>query len=170
AKPRRRLHHRVFAGDVVGDDRDIDPLPRRADDIQIGKRRLDDDRISAFLHVDIDLAYGLANVPAVHLVRAAIAEGRRALGGLAEGAVVRGGVLGGVGHDWSVHEARIVERLTDDRDAAIHHVGRSNDIRTGTGVAQGRFREERQGLVIVDRTVDDDAAMPVAGVLAGADV
>ena len=94
------LDHRVFAARrcrrrAGTSKRVLDP----ADDVEVGEGRLDHDHVSAFGEVEGDLAEGLVAVGGVHLVAAAVAELRGALGGVAEGPVEGAGVLGGVGQD-----------------------------------------------------------------------
>ena len=79
-----RLHHRVLAGDVVGGDGDVEALLHPGDDVEVGERGLHHHHVRALLEVERDLLQRLADVARVHLVAAAVAELRRALGGLAE--------------------------------------------------------------------------------------
>ena len=65
--------------------------------------------------IERDLAQRFLDVGRVHLVRAAVAERRRRVGGLAERPVERRAVLRRVRHDRDLREARVVERLADAR-------------------------------------------------------
>ena len=62
------LDHRIFAADVVGAERQIDQLPDAAYDVKVRERRFYHHDVRALLHVEQDLAFRLAGVPAVHLV------------------------------------------------------------------------------------------------------
>ena len=98
------LDHRVLARDVVGGHRHAEPLLDPADDVEVGQGRLDHDHVGPFGQVERHLADRLVAVGRVHLVRPAVAERRGALGGVAEGAVIAAGELGGVGQDRQVRE------------------------------------------------------------------
>ena len=68
-------------------------------------------------------------------------------------------------------EAGVVQRGADGGDAAVHHVGRGDDVGAGLGVGDGGAGEQRQRGVVVDLAGRrDDAAVAVRGVLAEADV
>ena len=100
------LDHAVLARDVVRRQRHAGKaIAHRAHDVEIGQRRLDHDHVGPFGQVERHLAQRLAGVGGrVHLVAAAIAELRRAFGGVAERAVERAGELGRVAHDRHVRE------------------------------------------------------------------
>ena len=164
------LHHRVLARDVVGGERDVRGFLRRADDVEVGEGRLDHDHVGPLLDVGEDLLHRLADVRRVHLVGAAVAERRRRLGRVAERAVEAARVLGRVGEDRDAPEAVPVERLADRPHPAVHHVGRRDDVGPGLRVGERLGREDRERAVVVDPLVHDDAAVPVVGVLAEADV
>ncbi len=66
--------------------------------------------------------------------------------------------------------AGVVERTPESGDAAVHHVARRDDVGPCLGMADGRSRQELQRQVVHDLVVLDDAAVPVARVLAEADV
>ena len=182
------VEHGVFAGDLVGAEGEIEALAGGADDVEVREGGLHEEQVGAFGHVERDLAHGLTNVSPVHLIAAAVAELRRGVGGLAEGAVKGGGELGGVAHDGRVGEGGGVERGADGFDAAVHHVGGGDDVGAGGGEGDGGAGEEWEGGVVVDvvvawifqaagwifgaagAIVNDDAAVAVGGVLAEADV
>src|SRR5262249_11716268 len=77
------------------------------------------------------LAHGLANVGAIHLIRSAIAELGGGVGGLAEWAVEGRGKFRGVGKNGNILESSLVEGFPNSSDAAVHHVGRSDDVNAG---------------------------------------
>ena len=155
ARLRRRLDHRVLARDVVRRERHVEPLARRADDVEVRQRGLDHDRVGALGDVELALAQRLADVGGIHLVAAPVAERRRAVGRLAERAVERGRVLRGVREDRRLLEAVVVERLADRGDAAVHHVARRDDVGARLGVAQRGAREQLDAAVVVHLAVDD---------------
>ena len=140
------------------------------DDVEIGERRLDHDDVGPFLDIERDLAQRLLDVGRIHLVRSAIAEGRRRIGRLAERAVERRTVLRRVRHDRRLREPRLVERRADAADAAVHHVGRRDDVGAGRGVRQRGARQLLDGHVVGNLVVDEDAAVPVRRVFAEADI
>ena len=80
-----------------------------------------------------DLAHGFAQVGAIHLIGAAIAELGRGIGSLAKRAVEAGSELGGIRKDGSVGQLGLVERFADSGYAAVHHVGRGDDVDPGAG-------------------------------------
>ena len=63
-----------------------------------------------------------------------------------------------------------VELLPDRAHAAVHHVGRRDDVGSGARVRQRRRRQPFERGIVVDVAVDHLAAVAVAGVLAIADV
>ena len=67
-------------------------------------------------------------------------------------------------------EAALVERLPDGGDAAVHHVGRRDEVGAGDGVRERGLHEVRDRDVVDDLLAVDDAAVAVRGVLAQADV
>ncbi len=140
------------------------------DDVEIGQRGLDHDHVRALLHVEQRLAHRLAPVGRIHLVAAPVAERGRRVGRLAERAVEGRGELRAVGEDRHVREALGVERGADRADAAVHHVARRDDVRAGARLADGRAREQLERRVVVDRLAVQHAAVPVARVLAQAEV
>ena len=56
-----------------------------------------------------------------------------------------------------------VERVADRADAAVHHVGRRDDVGAGRGLQHRRGRDLGHRLVIDDDAVAQDAVMAVAG-------
>ena len=168
------LDHRVFARDVVGRHRDAEPLLDPPDDVEVRQRGLDHDEVGPFRQVERDLAQRLVAVGRVHLVRPAIAEGRRALGRIAEGAIIGAGELGGIRQDRQAREARAVESRADRGDHPVHHPRRGDHVGPRAGMADRLLGEERQGRVVVDvdppAPIHQRAAMPMVGVLAEADV
>ena len=64
--------------------------------------------------------------------------------------------------DTSVKSAR-VERLADGADAAVHHVGGRDDVAAGFRLHQRLLDQHRDGLVVEDFAVAQQAVMAVAG-------
>ncbi len=171
----RGFDHRVFAAHVVGADGQRRRLAHTAQDIEVRERRLHHQHVGALVLVQRGLAEPLARVAGIHLVRRAIAELGRAVGGVAERAVERGGVFHGVREDGEVFVRAVIEGLADRGDAAVHHVAGGDDVSTSVGVDERDPREHLERRVVVD--VDDavtpgveDAAMTVVGVFVHADV
>ena len=42
-----------------------------------------------------------------------------------------------------------IQRVSDDRNTPVHHIGRSNDIRTGFRLGNGNFRQQFQRGIII---------------------
>ena len=141
-----------------------------ADDVEIRERGLDHHHVGAFFEVERDFFQGFAGVGGIHLVAAAIAELRRGLRGFAERAVEGGAVFCGVGEDREILEFVVVEFAADGGDAAVHHVGGSDDVGAGARVREGLLGEDCERGVVGDFAVFDDAAVAVVGVFAEADV
>ncbi len=155
---------------MVGGERRAGLLLDPADHVEVGDRRLDHQHVGALFEVEHGLADRLGGVGGVELVAAAVAELRGRLGGLAEGAVEGGGVLGAVGDDRHAGVALLVELVADRADPAVHHVARRDRVGAGLGVGDRRFRQQLDRQVVVDLAVADEAAVAVRGVLAEADV
>src|SRR5439155_12207096 len=99
-----------------------------ADDIHVGEGRLDHDDVGPFVQIEGDFTQGLVAVGGVHLVAAPVAKLRRRLGGVAEGTVEAGSVLGRVAHDWQPGKPGTVEALTNGADHAVHHAARGHQV------------------------------------------
>ena len=161
----------VLAAHLVRGERCVEAAARRRDHVEIRSRRLDHEHVRALVEVGRDLGERLAPVARIHLIRGAVTEPRRAVGGVPERPVERGRELRGVREDRRLHETAAVEVLTDRGDAPVHHVRRRDDVGARFRVGPGGRREERQGRVVVDRAPGrDGAAVTVRRVLAEADV
>ena len=134
------------------------------------QRRLDHHDVGPFLEIELDLAQRFLDVGGIHLVRPAIAERGCRIGGVAERTVERRAVLRGVGHDRDLAEAGVIEHVADAADAAVHHVGRRDDVGAGGGVRERGARQLLDRRVVDDLLAVEDAAVAVRGVLAQADV
>src|SRR4029077_7191402 len=108
----------------------------------------------AFFNVELNLAHGLAEVSPVHLIRTAIAELRSGVGSFAEGTIEAGSEFRGIRKDRSVGEFSVIERLADGGDAAVHHVGRSDDVHAGTGQRDQSAGKEIEGRVVYDLVIE----------------
>jgi hypothetical protein len=145
-----------------------------ADDVEVGHGGLHEDHVGAFVEIEVDFAHGFAEVGAIHLIGAAVAELGRGVGGFAEGAVESRGKFRGVAEDGRVGTAGFIEGLADGGDAAVHHVAGGDDVGSGEGETRPGAGEQVEGGVVFDRPsftgFRDDAAVAVAGVFAQADV
>ena len=83
---------------------------------------------------------------------------------IAERPIERRGILGRIGHDLHVAMAVRLQGLADGADAAIHHVGRRDDVAAGLGLHQGLTHEGLQGDVVDDLAATHQAVVAVAGV------
>ena len=106
----------------------------RADHVEVGQRRLTITMSAPSSTSSRASRSASRGVGGVHLVAAAVAELRRRLGGLAEGAVEGRGVLGRVGEDRRVGVALLVELEADRADPAVHHVAGRDRVGAGLGV------------------------------------
>ena len=131
------LDHRVLAADIVDSDWMMDVVADLAHDVEVSERWFDHDDVRAFHDIEVNFLECLARVGRIHLVLAAVAELRRAVGRIAERPVVARGVLDGVAHDGDVLETVLIERLADGGDAAVHHVGRRDDVGTSLSLRDG---------------------------------
>ena len=142
------------------------------DDVQVGQTRLHHHDVGAFLLIELGFGDGFAGVGRIHLVRGFVLGDRLAGGsaggriqGLAEGAVVGGGVLGRVADDAHVLEALLIQGLADGADAAVHHVAGADQVGAGAGLGNRLLAQDRHGLVVEHYALAaDDAVMAVAGV------
>ena len=74
-------------------------------------------------------------------------------------------------HDAGVDVSRVFEGFADGEDAAVHHVGRGDDLRACVGVAQGLFYQNFDGFVVEDVAVCiGQPVLPVDGVGVEGDV
>jgi len=171
----RRFDHRVLAAHVVGADGQRRRLAHAAQDVEIRERGLDHQHVGALVLVQRGLAQPLARVGRIHLVRRAIAELGRAVGGVPERPIERRSVLHGIREDGEVFVRAVIEGFADRGDAAIHHVAGRDDVGSCVGVDQRDAGEhlERRVVVDVDHAVApgvEDAAVTVVGVFVDADV
>src|SRR6266508_235062 len=168
AQATRGADHRVLARDRVRGERDAELRLRPRDDVEVRQRGLDHDDVGPLVEIERDLAHRLHAVRGIHLVRAPVAELRCRVRRIAEGAVKARRVLRRVRHDRRVRKAGVVERLADRTDAAVHHVGGGDHVCARFGMRDGDAREQLERRVVADGAPLDDAAVPVARVLAQA--
>ena len=166
------LDHRVLAGHVVGGQGHVDLGSGPGDDVEVGERRLHHHDVGPFAEVEADLLEGLAGVGGILLVALAVAAaGDGDVDRVAERAVERRGVLGGVGHDRHLLEAVVVEGLADGHHGAVHHPGGGDDVGARRGLGQCDLAVELEGGVVVDlAVVGEQPAVAVRGVLVEAEV
>ncbi len=164
------LNHRIFAGNVIGHQGQIEALLDVPQDVEVGQRRLDHQEVGAFLHVEGRFAKGFAAVGRVHLVGAAVAEPGSRFGSLPERPVIAGCVFHCIAHDRHMYKPVGVQGLADCADPAVHHVRRRHHIRTRFGVGKGLPAEKFESGIVIHLAVPDRSAMAVVGVLAHADI
>ena len=107
------LDHGVLTADVVCAEGLAEGFSGLGNHVQEGEGGLDHDYVGAFLDVQFDFEKGLTGIAGVHLVGASVSERWGGLGGVPEGSVERGGVLGGVGHDGGEVEVVAVKDFAD---------------------------------------------------------
>lgn len=167
------MYHGVLATDLIRRDGQIPPnLLGIADDVQIRRRRLHHDDVRALLDIPGDRPPRQAPTPGRELVAFPIAKGRRRARGIPEGPVQAAGELGAVRHEHDlVRDAGFDELQLDGLDPAVVHVRGRNAMRAGLGVRDRDVANTVDGQRIVEAPVfPQDAAVPVGGVLAEADV
>ena len=104
-----------------------------------------------FGDVERDLAQRLIGVRRIHLI-GVLAGAAELLGrahGLAERTVEARGILGRVGENAGVHQARRLERRANGADAAVHHVGRGDHVRSGVRVRARLAHQRFDGEVVL---------------------
>src|SRR6266516_7475194 len=79
-------------------------------------------------------------------------------------------MLCSIGHDGSIFEAVIIQRLSYRLDLSVYHRGGTDNIDPFLRVAHGDARQPLEGPVVVNLSVSDDPAMAVASILAHADI
>ncbi|MEN9991095.1 MAG: hypothetical protein RLZZ224_797, partial [Verrucomicrobiota bacterium] len=89
-----------------------------------------------------------AGIGVVHLVGFFIARFRGGIERASEGSVKSGSVFGRVAEDRNIGKTCRIERATQSGDAAVHHVARRNDVRSGGGVAESLLAENFDRFVI----------------------
>src|SRR5206468_12791742 len=105
--------------------RHVKPLSRCGDHVEIWHRWLNHNDVRAFLDVKFDLAHGLAQIGAVHLVGPAVSKLRQGISRLAKRSIKTGSKFRGVREDRTIRQTSFVESLTNRGDAPIDHVRRS---------------------------------------------
>src|SRR5262249_17410963 len=166
AETPRGADHRVLARDRVAGQREAELGLRARDDVEVRQGRLDHHDVGALVQVEGDLAHGLGGVRRIHLVRATVAELRRGVGGVPEGAVEARRVLRRGGHDRRVGEARLAGRPPGRPAPAGHHVRGRDHVRARLGVRDRDAGQKLERRVIAHGAALDHAAVPVARVLA----
>mmetsp|Transcript_66113 Transcript_66113/g.131132 ORF Transcript_66113/g.131132 Transcript_66113/m.131132 type:complete len:391 (+) Transcript_66113:420-1592(+) len=165
-----RLEHGVFTGDVVGGDRQIARLPETVNHVEVRQPRLNHQHIRTLELVEGGLDEGLTAVGRVLLVRLLVAKAGVRVERVAEGAVVRRGVLGRVSEDRHVRESVRVERVTDSADTAIHHVGRGDDVAARACLHDGLLAQLLDRVVVENFAVLDNAVVALARIRVERDV
>ena len=162
----RRLDHRVFTADLIGEHRHAKRLFHAICDVQIGQPRLDHHAVGAFGQIELDLAQRLFGVGRVHLVSLFVTlQQSAAAHRITERAIERRGVFGGIGHDLHIDMPRLFQRATDRGNTAVHHVRRRDDIRPGGGLVQALPDQHFDGFIVDDIAFAvDQAVLPVAGI------
>ena len=153
AELRGSLHHRVFATHVIRRERQRELGADGRDHIEVRKRGFHHHHVGALGDVEGDLVERLARVGRIHLVAAAIAELRRALRGVAERSVERGGVLRRVREDRDLGMTTAVECGTNRADLTVHHPRRRDHIGPGARLAERDRRVAFERRVVVDGTL-----------------
>ena len=161
----------MLARHLVGRDRRERRVGEARDHVEVGPGGLDHQHVGALVEVGERLADALAAVRRIDLVALAIAALRRRVDRAAERAVEGRGVLRAVADQARLDEIGVVERGPDRADAAVHHVGRRDEVGARLGVRHGDAREQLDGRVVVDLAArTEHAARAVVGELAEADV
>ena len=147
---RRGFEHGVFTADVVGGDGTVAEFLQGQNDIEVAQRRLDHQHVGTLGHVQFSLAQGFVAVGRIHLVRLLVAVLGRTLERVSKRPVVRTGVLGRVAQDSRVGVACSVKGVSDNAHTAVHHVGRTDAVKTGLGLNHCHVCQDGQGEVVHD--------------------
>ena len=164
------FYHRIFAADIVDGNRAIRRLVDLSHDIQIGERRLHHDDVRPLLYVESSFFQCLAYICGIHLILAAIAECGHTVRRVTERTVVARGILYRITHDARIDKPLRVEPRTNGGNAAVHHIGRSNDVRARTRLTDCSLNEVRQCCVVVHIVIVQLTAVSVTRILAKADI
>ena len=149
---------------MVEEGRSLEFFLHAPQHVKVRNARLHHDHIRAFLQVIADFPEGFVAVCRILLVDVLVraAEVRGGTHGVAERAVVRGGVLRGVSHDPGVDQVLFLKGAADRADTAVHHVRRGNHVSARAGLAEGLQHELLHGLIIHDEArVVDQAVLAV---------
>ena len=167
----RRLKHRVLAADVVNGNRHVKPVAGGANDVEIGQSRLDHHDVGALRNVKRDLTQRFARVGRVQLIATAISLPRCRTCRISKRPIERRCILRAVRHDGDARAAVAVQRATNRLDAAVHHIGWSDDVGSRIRVRQSDAAEQFQRRVVVDLALRiENPAVPMVGILAAAEV
>ena len=142
--------HGVLAAHLIGEGGHPILLFHPVDHIQIGHAGFDHHHVRPFGDIHPHLDQGLIAIGGIHLVAllAALAQIGGRADGIAEGAVVVGGILGRVGHDLGMAEAMALQGFADGADAAIHHVGGGHHIGSCQRMGEGLLHQGAGGHLI----------------------
>src|SRR5205807_9598164 len=75
-----------------------------------------------------------------------------------------------IGHNGGLTKAMFVQCASNSADPAIHHIGRCYNVSSCPGMRESHACEKVQRCVILNIAVSDNTAMPMAGILAEADI
>ena len=118
-----------------------------------------------FGDVERDLAQRLVAIGGIHLIGELVAlEHAGRADRVAERPVEGRGIFRRIGEQLRAGEAVGLERGPDRADAAVHHVGRREDVAAGLGLNQRLMHQHLERPVVVDLAVDQEPVMAVAGV------
>ena len=149
---------------MVGGNGEAGRLAQPQDHVEVGESRLDEENIGALKLIELRLNVRLASIRRILLVGLLVSKARVGVERVTEGAVVRGGVLGGVREDGDIGEALGVESVADGADAPVHHVGGRHDVRARARLADDLLAQLLDGVVVEDLAVLDDAVVAHARV------
>mmetsp|Transcript_27969 Transcript_27969/g.82243 ORF Transcript_27969/g.82243 Transcript_27969/m.82243 type:complete len:324 (-) Transcript_27969:492-1463(-) len=115
----RRLNHGVFAGHMVGRNREGSGVLQAADHVEVGHAGLHHEHVGALGMVEGSLDECLPPVRWILLVCLLVSEARVAVQSVTERAVVCRSVLSRVGKDGHIGETLRVEGIADGADTAV---------------------------------------------------
>lgn len=124
------------------------------ENIEVGTGRFDHKDVGSLVLVEEEFAGGFAGVGGIDLVgcfgEGFGSGGLSAAHGIAERPVEGAVKFGGIGDDAGLGKAGLIEVEADCADAAIHHIGRGDEVGTGLGLEDGHAGEDLDGAVIID--------------------
>mmetsp|Transcript_30588 Transcript_30588/g.50510 ORF Transcript_30588/g.50510 Transcript_30588/m.50510 type:complete len:352 (-) Transcript_30588:13-1068(-) len=142
---------------MVGSNRQIRIILQTTNDIQIRHARLDHEHISTLRFIEGCFNECLAAIGGVLLVGLLVAKARVGIEGIAKWSVVGRGVLGRVGQNGNVGKAFGIEGIANSLDAAVHHIARSHNIGTSTGLTDHLLAQLIDGSIIDNLAIFDNA-------------
>mmetsp|Transcript_27970 Transcript_27970/g.82252 ORF Transcript_27970/g.82252 Transcript_27970/m.82252 type:complete len:290 (-) Transcript_27970:492-1361(-) len=160
----RRLNHGVFAGHMVGRNREGSGVLQAADHVEVGHAGLHHEHVGALGMVEGSLDECLPPVRWILLVCLLVSEARVAVQSVTERAVVCRSVLSRVGKDGHIGETLRVEGIANGADTAVHHITWGDNIGTSLGLGNGLLAQLVNGDIVQDLAILNNTIVTLVGV------